>query len=187
MDRQQLLRQLTAHRPIDNHEAGFLKRTQQFVASTPHCFERSYLNGHVTGSAWIVSPDRTHAILLHHQKLDRWFQPGGHADGEPDILKVAMTEAQEETGLSANQLTIISHRIFDIDVHRIPARPGEPTHDHFDIRFLFEASPDIPLPGNHESHAVRWFPLDEVQVMNHTASCHRMVIKTRQLRDHSAF
>ena len=128
MDRQQLLRQLTAHRPIDNHEAGFLKRTQQFVASTPHCFERSYLNGHVTGSAWIVSPDRTHAILLHHQKLDRWFQPGGHADGEPDILKVAMTEAQEETGLSANQLTIISHRIFDIDVHRIPARPGEPTY-----------------------------------------------------------
>ena len=78
-------------------------------------------------------------------------------------------------------------QVFDIDIHRIPARPGEPTHDHFDIRFLFESSPNIPLPGNHESHAVRWFPLDQVQVMNHTASCHRMVIKTRQLRDQSAF
>jgi len=187
MHRQQLLRQLIAHRPIDNHEAGFLKRTEQFVTSTPQCFERSHLSGHVTGSAWIVSPDRSRAILLHHQKLDRWFQPGGHADGEADLLTVAMTEAQEETGLLAEQLTIVSPGIFDIDVHRIPARPDEPAHDHFDIRFLFEASPHIALPGNHESHAVRWFPLDQVQVMNHTASCHRMVIKTRQLRNQSAF
>lgn len=187
MHRQKLLQQLTAHRPIDNHEAGFLNRAKQFVVSTPQCFERSHLSGHVTGSAWIVSPDRTRAILLHHQKLDRWFQPGGHADGESDILKVAMIEAQEETGLSAKQLTIVSHAIFDIDAHRIPARPGEPTHNHFDIRFLFEAPPDVELPGNHESHAVLWFPLDQIQTMNHTASCHRMVTKTRQLLDQSAF
>ena len=181
MDRNLLLHQLALHRPFDSYEAGFLKRTEQFVKSTPQCFLRSNLSGHVTGSAWIVSPDRTSAILLHHQKLNRWFQPGGHADGESDILKVAMNEALEETGLSAHQLKIVNHSIFDIDVHRIPARANEPAHDHFDIRYLFEASPSDPLPGNPESHAVEWFALNQVRTMNNTASCHRMVVKTRHL------
>ncbi len=181
MHRRQLLKKLETHRPIDNYEAGFLQRTQQFVIATSDCFERTHLPGHVTGSAWIVSPDRSQVILLHHQKLNRWFQPGGHADGNSDVIDVAMTEALEETGLSANQLTIVSQAIFDLDIHRIPPIENVPAHNHFDIRFLFEASPDIVLPGNHESHEVRWFPLNYVKVLNNTASCRRMIIKTHKM------
>ncbi len=180
MHRQNLLQQLAVYQPLDAHEAGFLARTRQFVEHTPDCFERSHLSGHVTGSAWIISADRTQAVLLHHQKLDRWFQPGGHADGNSDINAVAFNEATEETGLQPSQLTPLGHGIFDIDVHRIPAIPNVPAHDHFDIRYLFEAPTGIALPGNHESHAVCWFDLDAIQLMNHTESCHRMVIKTRQ-------
>lgn len=183
MHRQSLLEQLRAYRPLDAHEAGFLSRTQHFVEQTPDCFERSHLSGHVTGSAWIISADRTQAILLHHQKLDRWFQPGGHADGNPDIPFVAYQEAIEETGLDASVIRPLDRAIFDIDVHRIPAIPGVPAHDHFDIRYLFEAPNGIALPGNHESHAVRWFDLSDIQVMNHTASCHRMVVKTQKRYD----
>lgn len=182
MHRRQLLEKLIAHRPIDIYEAGFLQHTKHFVSATPNCFERTHLAGHVTGSAWIISPDRSKAILLHHQKLNQWFQPGGHADGESDILNVAITEAIEETGLTINQLTTISEAIFDIDVHRIPALKDVPAHNHFDIRFLFEASPDVALPGNYESHEIGWFPINQIQMMNNTASCRRLVIKTRQMR-----
>jgi 8-oxo-dGTP pyrophosphatase MutT (NUDIX family) len=180
MHRQRLLQQLTLHHPLDAREAGFLARTRHFVEHTATCFERSHLSGHITGSAWIISTDRTQAVLLHHQKLDRWFQPGGHADGVSNIDEVAFNEAVEETGLALSQLTPLSHKIFDIDVHRIPATSDVPAHDHFDIRYLFEAPTGAALPGNHESHEVRWFDLDAIQAMNNTESCHRMVVKTRQ-------
>ena len=57
----------------------------QFVRANPDCFERSCRDGHVTGSAWILSHDRTQFLLTHHKKLGRWLQLGGHAAGEHDL------------------------------------------------------------------------------------------------------
>src|SRR5215510_11521790 len=93
---------------------------RQFVAANPNCFERSLQIGHVTGSAWIVDLDRTHALLTHHRKLNKWLQLGGHADGDPDILRVALREAREESNLDA--IRPVSENIFDVDIHVIPAR-----------------------------------------------------------------
>ena len=95
--------------------------------------------GHITGSAWVVDIAGNRVLLADHAKLGRWLQPGGHSDGDPDTLAVALREAREESGLDVRAL---DDAIFDIDVHRIPARGDEPAHLHFDVRFLVQAEHD---------------------------------------------
>ena len=89
---------------------------RKFLHSAPEVFERSHPPGHFTGSAWLVSADGTRVLLMHHRKLDRWLQPGGHADGDTDLARVALREAQEETGVADLR---VEGDIFDIDRHRI--------------------------------------------------------------------
>lgn len=147
-----------------------------------NCFHRSRLAGHITASAWIISPDSGEVLLLHHTKLNRWLQPGGHADGEENVAAVACREAFEETGLTS--LHAASQEIFDLDVHQIPARKDEPEHFHYDIRFLLTASPEEPFMANHESKAIAWVPLNEAagRCLNE-ASIVRMVKKTYRMRN----
>jgi 8-oxo-dGTP pyrophosphatase MutT (NUDIX family) len=175
MHRQPLLNLLMSHQPANEEEQRMLDQTIQFVKRYPACFERQLTIGHVTGSAWIVSPDRRKVVLLHHYKLDRWFQPGGHADGDPDILGVARREAEEETGLP--DLKIVRSSIFDVDVHTIPARGMEPEHLHYDIRFLLEATTDQPFIQTRETKDVRWVEVDEISNLTTEKSIIRMIHK----------
>lgn len=176
MHRQPLLALLNKHIPADATESAMTQDTITFVAANPDCFERSLLSGHVTGSAWIVSPDREKTVLIHHRKLDRWFQPGGHADGDVDVAAVAFREAEEETGLTS--LRLASPAIFDVDVHPIPARGDVPAHLHYDIRFLLEADPDESFLIPEEVKNVKWFSLKDVYTLTDSESILRMVRKT---------
>ena len=175
MKRQPLLALLRAHQPANQTEAQMLQKSIAFVEREPNCFERWLETGHVTGSAWIVDETRQHALLMHHRKLDRWFQPGGHADGESDILQVALKEAQEETGLA--DFKVVSPAIFDVDVHLIPARGTMPAHFHYDIRFLLQADARKPLLQNEESNGLKWIELANVWQYNNSESILRMVDK----------
>jgi 8-oxo-dGTP pyrophosphatase MutT (NUDIX family) len=172
MHSQPLLALLQHHRPFEEAESSMLEQTIQFVKNNRDCFERHLAIGHVTGSAWIVSPDRREVVLLHHAKLDRWFQPGGHADGDSDILRVALREAEEETGLQ--NIKVVSPAIFDVDVHTIPANASEPEHLHYDIRFLLEASSDQPFIQTRETKAVRWVNVREIGKLTTEKSIIRM-------------
>ena len=78
-------------------ETDVVDRIRTLVEDSSDCFERTCRPGHITGSAWVLSHDRQRCLLLHHGKLDRWLQPGGHADGQSDVASVALREAQEET------------------------------------------------------------------------------------------
>ena len=175
MHRNQLLSLLEQHVPFTEEEAIFTKEIIQFVKENPACFERSLLIGHVTGSAWIVDKSRTYTLLTHHRKLDKWFQTGGHCDGDSDVLAVALKEAQEETGLQ--HISVISPAIFDIDIHEIPERKGIPAHLHYDVRFLFEADKDEPIIVSEESNDLAWVKLSEVKHHNDSQSMLRMVDK----------
>lgn len=175
MPREALLSLLNNHIPRDEFEWAMWLRTIEFVEMHPDCFERSLLIGHVTASAWVVSPDRSQVLLMHHRKLDRWFQPGGHCDGDPGTLRVAMKEAEEETGAKVRP---VAESIFDVDVHSIPARPGEPSHYHYDIRFLLEADPSAETTRNAEAKEVRWVLMEEVSLYNPSESIVRMQRKT---------
>jgi 8-oxo-dGTP pyrophosphatase MutT (NUDIX family) len=140
-------------------EAPTVDLFQRFLDECPCAFERSHGAGHFTGSAWLVSADGERVLLLHHRKLGRWLQPGGHADGNADLARVALREAQEETGVIGLS---IEGEIFDIDRHHIPARASEPEHWHYDVRYIIRAGEDERFIVNPESHALAWRPVTEV-------------------------
>jgi 8-oxo-dGTP pyrophosphatase MutT (NUDIX family) len=178
MHRKPLLDKLSVYEPFNRREAQMADTLRQFVAAHADCFERSLLIGHITGSAWVIDYARTSALLTHHRKLNKWLQPGGHADGDPDILRVAMREAREESGLA--DIQPVSDGIFDIDIHLIPARGREPEHLHYDVRFLLKADRNAPLAVSQESRSLAWAPLDAIAQLNPEESIARMVAKTRR-------
>ena len=148
-----ILEKLNKYRPTPSEEK-FKQDIIAFIKEHPDCFERSLKIGHVTASAWIINKEGTHALLMHHAKLDKWFQLGGHSDGDANTLNVAIKEAQEESGILA--ITPVSKDIFDIDIHLIPANSKEQAHYHYDIRFLLQVTSDESIVINNESKELRW-------------------------------
>lgn len=179
MTRDALLANLLQYAAADPHEARMAERLHAFVSTYPDCFERSLTIGHVTGSAFVVGLDRRHTLLTHHGKLDKWLQLGGHADGDSHLLRVAMREAMEESGLE--DVRPVHGEIFDIDIHAIPARGAEPEHFHYDVRFLLEADRRAPLRITSESKALQWVELNRVAELTREESMLRMVGKALRL------
>jgi 8-oxo-dGTP pyrophosphatase MutT (NUDIX family) len=163
-------------------EAAYVRRAIEYIENNPGCFEREHGPVHVTGSAWVVNPDRSCVLLVHHGKLHEWYQPGGHADGDPDVLRVALREATEESGVDDEHIHLVTPEVFDVDIHMIPASTAAPAHGHIDIRFLLEIDDVHDVPGSHESHEVRWIELHRVSSYNNNRSTYRMIEKTRQMR-----
>ncbi|MBU2754135.1 NUDIX hydrolase [Acidithiobacillus sp. CV18-2] len=185
MDRQELQHALCHYRSRYPEEAAYARQGCALLASEADCFLRSGAGLHITASCWVLNPAGDHTLLMLHRKLGRWFQPGGHSDGDENVLRVALKECSEETGLPAEEIHFLSRQIFDIDIHRIPARREEPEHRHLDIRFLMEIDDRLPLIGNSESHELRWVPLHEVHSYNRELSIHRLLVKSQEwLRQH---
>lgn len=176
MHRQQLIRLLSEYFPKNITEIQYKDEVLLFIENEPNCFKRELLKGHITGSAFIVNKEFTKTVLVHHTKIAKWLQPGGHADGETDIAKVAMKEAEEETGLFNLE---ISPQIFDIDIHTIGARKEVPVHLHYDIRFLLIADETEPFQISHESTDIQWIMLSEIEKYNNEESILRMVNKIK--------
>ena len=176
MHRKKILELLNQHKSEDINEQTMTKQAIDFVNTYTNCFDRELLIGHVTGSAWILDNSGEFVLLTHHRKLDRWFQPGGHCDGDSDVLAVALKEAIEETGVS--DIQVDNESIFDVDIHTIPERKGIPEHLHYDVRFLFRADKDLPLLITEESTDLAWIALAKVEELNNEESMMRMVRKT---------
>ncbi len=159
--RETLLASLKIHSPADAIEAGHLARIVEFVTRERAPFSRETESGHITASALIVDPTRARALMIWHEKLQRWLQPGGHCEtSDADVLAAAFREVREETDLGPGQVYLVSDGICDVDAHRIPARGITPEHWHFDIRFLMEAS------DQHKAvPATRWVSLARLQVL----------------------
>ncbi len=178
-----LVRSLESHRPADDAEAADLARILAFVRRHADPFDRRIAEGHLTGSAVVVAADGTRVLLLHHRKLQRWLQPGGHADaGESSGETVALREAGEETGIEGLALHPGAPRPLDVDVHDIPARRGEPTHQHLDLRYLVVAPDGAPLRrAAAESRALCWFTWDELQAVDLDPGLRRALAKVKRL------
>lgn len=131
----------------------------RFLASAPGVFERTHVPGHFTGSAWLVSADGERVLLTHHRKLDRWLQLGGHADGDPDLARVALREAEEESGLRD---LVVEPAIFDLDRHLIRARGDEPAHWHYDVRYVVRATGSEDFAVSEESLDLAWWSIPEI-------------------------
>ena len=132
--------------------------------------------GHFTSSGYVVSPDDRDVLLIFHESLQRWLQPGGHVEpADSSIIEAARREVLEEVGIRVEAL---DDTIFDIDVHDIPARGDMPAHKHFDVRFLFAAEPQA-LVAASDARDARWVPLGEVSTRQSDASVMRAVARIR--------
>lgn len=131
----------------------------QLADEGTNAYTRERLEGHFTGSSWLVSGDGQRVLLTHHKKLDRWLQLGGHADGDTDLSRVALKEAEEESGLVD---LVVEPNIFDIDLHFIPEHKGVPGHWHYDARFVVTAKGDETFAISEESNALAWRNIAEL-------------------------
>ena len=154
-----LTRLLADFRERHPEASGLVDSYEALLRDDGPVFERRRLEAHFTGSAFVVSADGHRALLLHHSKLGRWLQPGGHADGNADLAAVALREAEEESGLRG---LVVEPAIFDLDRHAIPARGAEPEHWHYDVRFVVRCTGDETPRISDESRAFAWRPIDEL-------------------------
>lgn len=174
---------LAHHLPADAREGADLVRILDFIAAHPEPFDRKIPEGHLTGSALVISAAGDRILLLHHRKLGRWLQPGGHADpGETSGEVVALREAFEETGLPGLAVHPVAPRPLDVDIHAIPAHGGEPAHEHLDLRYLVVAQDDAAARHKaDESHAIRWFSWEELDSLDLDPGLLRALAKARRL------
>ena len=141
----------------------FGNATTAFINNFDDVLTRNNEIGHFSASAFVVNKDRTRLLVVYHNILEGWIYPGGHADGEEDLLSVAMREVEEETG---QKTKVISNSIFSIQALPIKGhmKKGKyvSAHIHFDVVYLLEADDNKELSfRKEESSGVKWIPLNE--------------------------
>lgn len=149
---------LSLYKSKHPEESQIVNSFDEFLSSSPHVFERSHPPGHLTGSCMLLDPTHQSALMTYHKKLLRWLQLGGHADSEQNLYEVCMNEAREESGI--DNIEILYLEILDLDCHSIPARELEPSHFHYDVRFLLHA-PHTEFKISEESLELAWVSLGD--------------------------
>ena len=149
-----------------------------FLAHTKYPFDRKNNYGHIVVSGIILSSDKKKVILIEHKKLNKWLQPGGHAEVDDFYLVNAATrECEEETGFNVKP---IFNDIFDIDAHLIPEHNDEIAHWHFDVRFLFEIEHIGPVTEKFETNVnkeiddIAWVNINKLHEWNDSPSITRI-------------
>ena len=150
--------------PRDDREIADREQMLRFFAACPDAFERENTMAHFTASSWIVDKKREKALMIYHNLYDTWAWTGGHADGDTDLLAVALREAHEETGVIARPVSEkpVSLESIHVSSHIKRGRRIS-SHIHMNITFLLEADPDAPLRiKEDENSGVAWIPFEDV-------------------------
>ena len=154
---------IAAYRPCNEQETRDKAVILDFLSKNPDAYLRSNLIAHMTASAWVVNPARDKVLMVYHKLYDSWSWTGGHADGERDLLKVALREVREETG--AEHVRPVSEDIYSLEVLTVDGheKRGEyvPSHLHLNVTYLLEADERDSLHiCEAENSGVRWFTLE---------------------------
>lgn len=155
---------IKSYTPKNTQEEKDKEAFLRFLESDALHFNRDNLGGHITVSAWIVNSEKTKVLFCYHNIYNSWSWVGGHADGEEDLLSVAVKEAYEETGVSVKSIYdgIFSLEILPVSGHM---RKGSyvPSHIHYNITYLVEADESAALKNKpDENSAVMWIPTDKI-------------------------
>ncbi len=150
--------------PDNEQEARDQAVILHFLDTNDDAFLRTNLIAHMTASAWVVNPARTKVLMIYHKIYDSWSWTGGHADGDEDLLAVALREVREETGV--RHVRPVSEDIFSLEVLTVDGheKRGEyvPSHLHLNVTYLLEADEHDALHIREEENSgVRWFTLND--------------------------
>ena len=159
-----IVEEIKKYRPCNEQEQRDKAVILAFLENNEDAFLRSNLLAHMTASSWIVNPERTKTLMVYHNIYDSWSWTGGHADGETDLLSVALREAREETGIA--HVRPVSPEIFSLEVLTVDGheKRGEyvPSHLHLNVTYLLEAEESDTLHiCREENSGVAWFTLEE--------------------------
>ena len=159
-----IVEEIKKYRPCNAQEQRDQALILDFLEKNGDAFLRSNLLAHMTASSWIVNPERTKTLMVYHNLYDSWSWTGGHADGETDLLSVALREAREETGIE--HVRPLSPEIFSLEVLTVDGheKRGEyvPSHLHMNVTYLLEAEEGDTLHiCREENSGVAWFTLEE--------------------------
>ena len=159
-----IIEEIKKYRPCNAQEQRDQALILDFLEKNGDAFLRSNLLAHMTASSWIVNPERTKTLMVYHNLYDSWSWTGGHADGETDLLSVALREAREETGIA--HVRPLSPEIFSLEVLTVDGheKRGEyvPSHLHMNVTYLLEAEESDTLRiCKEENSGVAWFTLEE--------------------------
>lgn len=159
-----LLETIQNYTPACEQEREDRRMMLSYLAERPNILLRSDETAHFSASAWVVNPARTKVLMLYHNIYQSWSWPGGHADGESDLLSVALREVREETGLK--DVHPVSNALYSLEILTVNAhfKRGKYVvpHLHLNLTYLLEADDAQPLFSKpDENSAVRWFPMEE--------------------------
>lgn len=161
--KEKLIAQVMNYVPVNEQEETDRKTLLDWLRRPEDISVRDNLTGHLTASAWVVTPDRKKVLMAYHKLYDSWAWLGGHADGNWDLLAVAEKEAREESGicqLTALSDTPVSLEILTVDGHE---KKGKyvPCHLHLNLTYLFEAEENQVLSCKpDENTGVAWLAMD---------------------------
>lgn len=161
MTRAALITEIENYTPTDEPEAACIPKFLNLLRGQERCFHRDCFPAHITASTILLNQAGDQILMNHHRKMNIWLGFGGHADGEDDVLAVALRETMEESGLTA--FKPVSPYIADLSIHPIPENmtKGEPAHEHYDVRYILQMTGDQTPVISHESIALKWMGFDE--------------------------
>lgn len=164
MRRVTLLEELEQYRPWNEQEERDRTELLRRLRSGEDLYTRDNSAGHLTASAWVVSPDRRRVLMAYHNIYDSWSWLGGHADGDRDLLAVALREVREESGLTA--VRPVSRSIYSVEILTVDGHEKRgayvSSHLHLNVTYLLEADPAAPVRCKpDENSRVGWFGLEE--------------------------
>ena len=159
-----LKEQIRVYRPVNEQEERDRELILHCLETEKDIFTRKNHLAHMTASAWIVNEPRTKVLMAYHNIYHSWSWLGGHADGETDLLKVALKEAQEESGI--RHVKPVSEEIYSLEVLTVDGHVKKgayvSSHLHLNVTYLLQAEETDTLHIKEDENSnVAWFPLEE--------------------------
>lgn len=164
MNRQELTEQIANYIPYNEQEERDQNLILNWIEEQENAFSRENKVAHMTASAWVVNPERDKVLMVYHNIYDSWSWLGGHADGETDLLSVALREVKEEAGIT--KVHPVSEKIFSLESLTVDGHVKKgayvSSHLHLNATYLLEADSEeaVSIKAD-ENSGVAWFSPEE--------------------------